>query len=143
MGILPFPLPIPLPQKSPSTDGTYLSSLGTEENMLLDVRAYTPPFTRCVNTPPQSRPVTSACASIIANMRASMAQTRFGAQGIEDVDQHLPIILNSDAGTCKIKIDIVAPEDSTSWYNIWGAAVALDGMCARGGRAGKVRFLGK
>ena len=29
-----------------------------------------------------------------------------------------------------------------SWYDLWQAAVALDGMCARSGKTGKSRFLG-
>ena len=30
-----------------------------------------------------------------------------------------------------------------SWYEIWEAAVALDGMCVRGGKTGKASFLGE
>ena len=44
---------------------------------------------------------------------------------------------------CTISIDIIAPDDTASWYDLWAAAVALDGMCARGGRTGKSRFLGR
>ena len=45
--------------------------------------------------------------------------------------------------TCAIHIDIIAPDDRAAWYDLWQAAVALDGMCARKGRTGKSRFLGK
>ena len=45
--------------------------------------------------------------------------------------------------TCAIHIDIIAPDDRASWYDLWQAAVALDGLCARKGRTGKSRFLGK
>ena len=45
--------------------------------------------------------------------------------------------------TCAISIDITAPDDEASWYDLWQAAVALDGMCARVGRTGKARFLGR
>ena len=44
--------------------------------------------------------------------------------------------------TCAFHIDIIAPDDKASWYDLWEAAVTLDGMCARKGRAGKSRFLG-
>ena len=45
--------------------------------------------------------------------------------------------------TCTITIDITAPDDKASWYDLWQAAVALDGMCARKKRAGTSRLLGK
>ena len=45
--------------------------------------------------------------------------------------------------TCALHIDIVAPDDKASWYDLWEAAVTLDGMCARKGRTGKSRFLGE
>ena len=46
-------------------------------------------------------------------------------------------------GGCTITFDSTAPEDTASWYDLWAAAVALDGMCARGGKTGKSRFLGE
>lgn len=46
-------------------------------------------------------------------------------------------------GDCTITIDTTVPEDTASWYDLWAAAVALDGMCARNGRPGKARFLGE
>ena len=45
--------------------------------------------------------------------------------------------------TCAIAIDITAPDDEASWYDLWQAAVALDGLCARAGKVGKARFLGR
>ena len=44
---------------------------------------------------------------------------------------------------CALHIDIIAPDDKASWYDLWEAAVTLDGMCARQGRTGKSRFLGR
>lgn len=45
--------------------------------------------------------------------------------------------------TCAISIDITAPDDKASWYDLWQAAVVLDGLCARVGKTGKARFLGR
>ena len=50
---------------------------------------------------------------------------------------------SSATHTCVISIDVTAPDDIASWYDLWQAAVALDGMCVRDGRVGKSRFLGK
>ena len=53
------------------------------------------------------------------------------------------VVISLATGQCKITIDTTAPDDTASWYDLWQAAVALDGMCARGGRTGKARFLGE
>lgn len=45
--------------------------------------------------------------------------------------------------TCAISVDITAPDDKSPWYDLWQAAVALDGMCARAGRTGKFRLIGE
>lgn len=97
-------------------------------------------------------------------MQASMAKINFAAVGVpvqsEPVERlPLPLIarkihtcsmLSSCAyrgrrtagGGCTITVDTTAPEDKASWYDIWAAAVAIDGMCVRNGRTGKSRFLG-
>ena len=52
-------------------------------------------------------------------------------------------LIISATGKCSFTVDTTAPDDAASWYDLWQAAVALDGMCARTGRAGKSRFLGE
>ena len=42
-----------------------------------------------------------------------------------------------------ITIDSTAEIETVSWYDLWQAAVAVDGMCVRLGRGGRARFLGK
>ena len=32
--------------------------------------------------------------------------------------------------------------DEISWYNLWAAGVAMNGMCARDQKAGQARYLG-
>ena len=46
-------------------------------------------------------------------------------------------------GECTIVIDSTVPDDSARWYDLWQAAVAVDGICARKGQAGEAKFLGK
>ena len=53
------------------------------------------------------------------------------------------ILWSVATNTCALHIDIIAPDDKASWYDLWQAAVAIDGMCARQGRTGKSRFLGE
>jgi len=95
-------------------------------------------------------------------MKASTEQTTFGAAAMAGVEEHLPQVLTERmlhppkfmliprlsvillaSGGCTITIDITVPEDKVSWYDLWAAAVALDGMCARGRKTGQARFLGK
>ena len=57
------------------------------------MRSYSPSFTRCPSTPPAARPVSSACQKIIDTMNADTDQITFGAQGVADVQVHLPLVL--------------------------------------------------
>lgn len=123
--------------------GGVAHDMGDEGNFIFTVQAYNPPFIRCTNTPPALRPVTASCQTILNTMNASTAKTTFGAAGVADVDETLPQVLTEPTGQCTITIDTIAPDDKAEWYDLWQAAVALDGMCARGGRMGKARFLGE
>ena len=67
---------------------------GDEENFLVAVKAYTPPFIRCTNTPQGQAPVTAACKTILNYMKASTVNTTFGAVGVEEVDEHLPQVIS-------------------------------------------------
>lgn len=46
------------------------------------------------------------------------------------------------AGSCAITFSITAAHDTASWYDLWEAAVSLDGMCIRQGHYAQARFLG-
>lgn len=68
-------------------------SLADERNFQVTIRAYKPPFVRCQDTVPASRPSSKACATILDTMNASARQTTFGARGVADVDEYLPQLL--------------------------------------------------
>lgn len=97
-------------------------------------------------------------------MKAALTTTTFGARGVKDVQQYLPMVLTEResshfrhsgetfswlimgllaTNTCAFSIDITAPDDKAPWYDLWQAAVALDGICARAGRTGKARLIGE
>ena len=44
---------------------------------------------------------------------------------------------------CTIEIDTTLPMENVSWYDIWAAAVAINGMCIRSGKTGKATDLGE
>ena len=64
-----------------------------EGNLEIKLNAYRPPFTRCANTPPAARPVSSACQKIIDTMNIDNAETTFGARGVQGVRFELPMVL--------------------------------------------------
>lgn len=77
-------------------------------------------------------------------MPASTGPTQFavldaGGPGSE----RLPRLFRDDLGECTIMVDVTAPEVRASWYDIWQAAVTLDGKCARSGKSGLARFVGE
>ncbi|KAL8846862.1 MAG: hypothetical protein Q9221_008061 [Calogaya cf. arnoldii] len=133
-----------------SDNAKQLNSMpGEEGNLNLTIQAYIPPFTRCEGAPPARRPNHEACQKIINNiMKASTARTTFAVGGfpvpepVERLPQTLAARLSTAGGGCTITIDTTAPEDTASWYDIWAAAVAVDGMCVRAGKTGRSRFLG-
>ena len=42
-----------------------------------------------------------------------------------------------------ITIDATVPDARATWYDLWQAAIAVDGMCAMRGMAGIAKFLGE
>lgn len=114
-----------------------------EENFVITTPEYRPPFIRCQPQAPATHPESSACATILNTMKASTGQTRFVASGAGPADETLPQTLTEPTGQCTTTVGVTASEETSSWYDIWQAAVALDGMCARSGKAGLANFLGK
>lgn len=119
--------------------------MGVEENMQLVMRGYTSsPIIRCQNQPAAKRPTSRGCLNILQDMLASTEQSHFAVAGAaEPSAERLPRTFYDVGGECSITVDITAPEETASWYDIWQAAVALDGKCARFGGTGLARFLGK
>lgn len=62
----------------------------------------------------------------------------------------LPAILNidplleSESGDCTSVVDLVDGDtDNSSWFEMWAAAVAVDEICVKHGKAGAAFGLGK
>lgn len=87
---------------------------------------------------------------------------RFGPRGTPGIDVPLGLVLGSGppfllicvefedrlrvpavAESCEIAIETTGPVDTASWYSIWEAVVALEGMCERAGKVGTAYALGK
>ena len=132
---------------------------GDEGNFLVTTQAYSPPWIRCQVQPLPMQPASDACKIILNSMRAGTENTTFAVLGVEG-DVMVPLVLTerkkfpnivsfwltlrrTATERCTITIYSTVPDDSASWYELWQAAVAVDGMCARQGQAGKARFLGE
>lgn len=46
-------------------------------------------------------------------------------------------------GNCQFIIDSTHEGDTSSWYELWQAMVAINGMCTRFGKLGTAYALGK
>ena len=44
---------------------------------------------------------------------------------------------------CVLEVDTTGPLEKVSWYDIWAAVVAVNGICVRNGKTGKAVGLGE
>lgn len=75
-------------------------------------------------------------------MRVSTEQTSFGTGGAGPATTEmlllLPLTLTEPTGpVCAIVVDLAAPEDTGSWYDIWQAAVAVEWDVREGWEGGE------
>ena len=101
------------------------------------------------------QPASDACKTILNLMRVGTENTTFAVLGVEG-DVTVPLVLTERkkfpnivsfwltlrrtvTEKCTITIDSTVPDDSASWYELWQAAVAVDGQGK--GRLEKREFL--
>ena len=144
--------------------------VGTEGTLVLTTQVNRPQGVRCMNQSPATRPWSSACKTILDTMQADTSTRTFAVAG-EQGDVKVPLTLTERkifrnaalrnvalrnvagrasftdlivaTGQCIVVVDATVLSDQASWYDIWLAAVSADGMCARQGRSGLSRFIGK
>ena len=138
--------------------------LGVDSNLIVTVRAYTPPSIVCQDLPLTQRPFTQACATILSTMPLDENERVFGDANLPGVQVGLPVVLTerkksslpfvirtlwlitfTATGRCTIIVSShPGQRDRVSWHDLWEAAVAMDGMCVRGSMRGALApFLGK
>ena len=137
---------------------------GVGSNLIVTVRAYTPPSIVCEDLPLVQRPFTSACATILSTMPVDQHEMVFGEADLPGVHVGLPVVLTERKKSslpfgirtlwlitftaterCTIIVSShPGQRDRISWYELWEAAVAMDGMCVRSSMRGALApFLGK
>ena len=135
------------------------ATLGDGQNVDLVMASYVPNVD-CKNYP---GPPTENCQTIVNSMPASKYQKSWGtAHAPLNADITLPRTLRESKSNlgknqsyhqfaecfqiagrkCMAIIETLGPTDVSSWYEIWQAVVALEGICVRNGLVGTARQRG-
>lgn len=69
-------------------------------------------------------------------MPVSATPKVFGERGTAGIDVALPIVYVDPTFQCAIWIQIRGNPATADWYTLWGAAVAVVGMCVSQGKDG-------
>lgn len=129
------------------------ATLGDGQNVDLVMASYVPNVL-CKDSP---GPPIENCQTIVNSMPATRYEKWWGtAHAPQRADITLPRTLlecKSNLGRnqschrfaecfriagrkCMAKIETIGPTDVSSWYEVWQAIVALEGMCVRNGQVG-------
>lgn len=122
----------------PSQGGT-VQHIGGDDNLNIVVLKYEPQV-QCSGTVSPS--LLSSCQNIVDIMPASKDFTTWGPQDDPLAVIKLPLTYYSVDQRCKLSIRTDGSTDTFSRYQFWTAAVALTGICVRGGHVGMRGDLG-
>lgn len=130
-------------------------ALGALGKLTMTLQQYIPR----VQCSPRIRPAGSlnaaACQVLLDQMLTTTTPQIFGQRGDPGVDvplaqrfvarmltiHHIPSTVNTltvsvASGDCSITLEMDGPPAPMTWYQIWGAAVAVAGMCVRDAKLG-------
>ena len=133
---------------------------GSEGRLGLIMTSYSPNV-NCVNPPAPLSLARHSCGSIISQMPTTLGLTSFIPTGQAYGGVKVPHIFNSRKSQyvrkllthwltpcpqvdrrCQSTVTISTDRDFASWYHIWEAVVAIDGMCGRFGQIGLAHSIG-
>ncbi|KAL8647255.1 MAG: hypothetical protein Q9210_005665 [Variospora velana] len=128
--------------------GGIVRNLGDKGRINLIIRTYEPNV-QCSSSPASS-PTYGTCLSIVGKQMPTDKEVKvFGRREFVTVKEVLPrMIVDScthsysthfwqesqlmeaaDTRKCQLIVNTRGPVDNAAWYDIWGAAVAIDAMC--------------
>ncbi|MCJ1451162.1 hypothetical protein MMC28_001497 [Mycoblastus sanguinarius] len=125
------------------------SPLRGDNNLQVAIAPYDPKDVHCGNIgPPGSTvPPIYSCKNVVDNMPTSKDLEAFGKMGsTPQPEVTLPaykVCTIALDRACVLVVGTFGPTDTTSWYEIWEAAVAISGMCVCNGNVGAARGLGR
>lgn len=119
--------------------------IGGDNNLGVALASYEP-HVQCVDGsigPPGSTvPPLKSCDAVVGLMFATKDIMSFGKVG-SGASNIVPGRDASPDHLCALEVDTTGPVENVSWYDIWAAAVAVNGMCVRSGKTGKATGLGE
>ena len=112
--------------------------LGTNSNLILSILPYTPQVICAPSRAGHPSPNLTLCNEITGGMVATTQTQVFGPKDAPGVQVILPQSLNllSPEGSCELVINSRRSLDSTSWFEIYTGAAAVQAMCVRKGEGG-------
>ncbi|KAL8821487.1 MAG: hypothetical protein Q9191_007294 [Dirinaria sp. TL-2023a] len=112
--------------------------LGDDENVAIVLGTYQPSI-RCLGT----IAAWESCPAILYSMEATTRSEVFGLGSDPRSEVVLPAIVSSDRGLCEMRVFTTRDSDTTSWYELWEATVALYHACAKQDKGGVFSRLGQ
>ncbi|KAL8715697.1 MAG: hypothetical protein Q9225_006304 [Loekoesia sp. 1 TL-2023] len=111
--------------------GKDLRVAGDRRGIDLIIRTYTP-HVQCSSST-ATAPTFGTCLNILDSQVPNYRDVKvFGRSGEPNIDQALPqTFVDSLSRRCSLVVNTRGPVDSARWYDIWGAATAIDAMCGR------------
>ncbi|KAL2049305.1 hypothetical protein ABVK25_010402 [Lepraria finkii] len=117
------------------TIGGYTASVGFNKNIIVIVRQYTPNV-KCGKEYGLPPPVGS-CPPVQLLLPVDGEVLRFGPTGIGMNNQVItPKTISIPRNPCRILVDVAGPSDTTTWFDLWEALVAINVMCLGKNQAG-------
>ncbi|KAL8733767.1 MAG: hypothetical protein Q9166_001961 [cf. Caloplaca sp. 2 TL-2023] len=124
--------------------GGRVDELGLLKRLSVHVSSYDP-HVRCAPPGSPPAPLPGECDNIIDQMETSKKLQDFAPQGTPHLDFVIPFALVEPNGACTIVIRQELFKETTvttSWYDIWAAAIAVRQLCVVQGRSGQAIDLG-
>ncbi|KAL9018711.1 MAG: hypothetical protein Q9185_004025 [Variospora sp. 1 TL-2023] len=122
---------------------------GDEGRINLIIRTYEPNV-QCTSSPASS-PSYGNCLNLVGKQMPNDKELKvFGRREFVTVKEVLPMTIvdsskwiTPDTRKCQLVVNTRGPVDNAAWYDIWGAAVAIDAMCGRKNQGGIAPGLGE
>ncbi|CAF9930849.1 hypothetical protein IMSHALPRED_008295 [Imshaugia aleurites] len=88
----------------------------------------------------------TSCRDVLGDMPAGKTRLIFGPRGAPEVQQGLPVLIESSGmqadDKCVVQIFSTGNPDISLWYRMWEAVTAVFSVCVRTGRGGAFMGLG-
>lgn len=120
------------------SQGGVATGIGGDNNLALSLGIFSPNV-QCRGS---FGPKWTSCRDILGDMPAGTTRMVFGPRNLPEVQQGLPVHVESSDEKCVMKVFSTGKSDVSYWYRIWEAVTAVFSICVRSGRGGVYTGLG-